>query len=42
MRNESIAGKKVSRDTFALFMEPNFLEKLSIPESVKESEFTMK
>lgn len=42
VRNSELAGRKISRDTFALFMEPNSLERLSVPEGVSESEITMK
>jgi isopenicillin N synthase-like dioxygenase len=42
VRNNEIAGKKISRDTFALFMEPNGLHELSVPEGINESEITMK
>lgn len=34
VRNSELAGRKISRDTFALFMEPNSLERLSVPEGV--------
>ena len=42
VRNSELAGRKISRDTFALFMEPNGLEKLGVPEGISESEITMK
>lgn len=36
IRSEEISGKNVSRSTFALFMEPDHMEKMSIPEGVPE------
>lgn len=34
IRNEEIAGKKIARDTFALFMEPNHLEVMKTPDGI--------
>ena len=34
VRNKKLAGKKVSRNTYALFMEPNHLEVMKIPEGI--------
>lgn len=34
VRSEEIAGKKVGRDTFALFMEPNYLERMKTPDGI--------
>lgn len=34
VRNEELAGKKVARNTFALFMEPNHLEIMKVPEGI--------
>lgn len=32
VRSEELAGKKVGRNTFALFMEPDPLEKMKVPQ----------
>lgn len=34
IRNEEIAGKKIARDTFALFMEPNNLKVMKTPNGI--------
>jgi hypothetical protein len=34
VRSEEIAGKKVGRNTFALFLEPDPLEIMSVPKGV--------
>ena len=35
MRSEEIAGKNISRNTFALFMQPNHLEVMKAPEGIE-------
>jgi isopenicillin N synthase-like dioxygenase len=42
VRSDEIAGKKISRNTFALFMQPNHLEPMTIPEGVSEGMITEK
>ena len=40
VKSSEIAGKKISRETFALFMQPNGLHKLNVPEGMNESDVT--
>ena len=34
VKNPELAGKGVARNTFALFMEPNYSEVLKVPEGI--------
>ena len=34
VRNEDIAGKKITRNTFALFMQPDFVEEMKVPKGI--------
>lgn len=34
VRSEELAGKKIGRNTFALFLEPDPLEKMEVPQGV--------
>lgn len=38
VRSDELAGKGVSRNTFALFMEPNELQEMGVPEGVDPKE----
>jgi hypothetical protein len=40
VKSSEIAGNKISRETFALFMQPNGLHQLSVPEGKSESDVT--
>jgi isopenicillin N synthase-like dioxygenase len=42
VRSDELAGKKVGRNTFALFMEPDPLEVMKVPEGVNPENVTEK
>ena len=42
VRSEELAGKKIARNTFALFMSPNPLTVLKVPEGVQPEEVANK
>lgn len=42
VKNPELAGKGVSRNTFALFMQPNFDEIMKVPEGISPERVTNK
>jgi isopenicillin N synthase-like dioxygenase len=42
VRGKELAGTKISRNTFALFMQPDPLEIMKVPEGINPEEVTKK